>query len=227
MYVRKLRGRRRKGYRRRGRKGVSFFNKKYSVKDIAMSAWKGVRYIKGLVNSEMYKLDYSNLSATMYNDGSTAVNMAGVAQGDGDGARTGNSVLAKSLQIKGVATRSTSGDAVQTCRIVVVMDRQNVADESNPGYTSVFTAALPTALLNATTVGRYTILADRIFTLDTVKNLSKPVNIYIPLNTHIRYNGTAATDVQRNSLWMFCISSQATSNQPVFTYNGRFSYHDN
>lgn len=227
MYYAKRRGkygRKRVGRRRRR---VSFWHQKYSTKDLALSAWKGVKYIKGLVNSEMYKLDQTNMSSTFYSDGTACTHMTPVAVGDGDGQRTGNSILAKYLTISGVATRSTSGDAVQSCRIVVVLDTQNVADETNPGYSTIFSSASPFAPLNALTVGRFSILADRIFTLDTVKNLSKPIKINLPLNLHVRYNGNNATDVQRNSIWLFTISTQATSNQPIFSYFARLGYHDN
>ena len=96
-----------------------------------------------MVTSDMYKMDINITSNTFYNDGSACSHLTGVAQGDSDGARTGNSILVKSLQVKGVVTRTTSGDAVQTCRIVIVQDRQNVADSSNPGYTTVFASSYP------------------------------------------------------------------------------------
>jgi len=213
--------------RRPGRRRRPWFAQKYSIGQLARKAWSGVKYIKGLVNSEMYKMDIGITSNTFYNDGSACSALTGVAQGDGDGARTGNSILVKSLQVKGVVTRTTSGDAVQTCRIVIVQDRQNVADSSNPGYTTVFASSYPQTMLNALTVGRFSILYDNIFTLDTAKCLSKFFNIYIPLNCHVRFNGAASTDIQRNGIYMFTISTQATTNQPVLSWTGRLSYHDN
>lgn len=215
------------GRKKRGTRSVSFWNRKYSVRDVAEAAYKGVKYIKGLVNSELYKLDIVGATSTFYSDGSAVTHMTPVAQGDGPAARTGNSILAKYLTIHGVATRTTSGDAVQQCRIVIVMDRQNIADETNPGYSTVFTSASPNALINVDTAGRFTILYDNVFTLDTVKQLSKSFKINIPLNKHIRYNGTASTDIQKNSIWLMTISTQTVSNQPVFTYAARLGYHDN
>lgn len=213
--------------KKRGSRAVSFWDSKYSVRDVAEAAYKGVKYIKGLVNSEMYKLDISGATSTFYSDGSAVTHMTPVAQGDGVAARTGNSILAKYLTIHGVATRTTSGDAVQTCRLVIVMDKQNIADETNPGYSTVFTAANPHALINADTAGRFQILYDKVFTLDTVRSLARTFKINIPLNTHVKFNGTAATDIQKNSIWLMTISTQTVSNQPVFTYQARLGYHDN
>ena len=44
--------------------------------------------------------------------------------------------------------------------------------------------------------------------------------------THIRYNGTADTDIQKGGLYILFISDQA-SDYPTCDYQTRLGYHDN
>lgn len=196
-----------------------------TVAQLARTAYNGVKYIKGLVNSEMYKFDFSS-AGTNLTDSWAVVNCTSIAQGDGDGARTGNSVLLKNVNIRGAVARSTSGDVVQTCKIVLLRDKQQIADTVPTGL-DVFEAATPWAHLNSDTVGRFDILWSKVFQLDTVKTLGNIIEINVPMQSHVRYNGTAAADFQKGGIYMMFVSTQSIANYPVFKYECRVSYHDN
>lgn len=213
-------GRRRPYARRRPmRSGVSNFISKAAW--AARQVWK----LKGLVNSEKYKLDLvqSNQNVT---DTPSAIHITAVAQGDGDSQRTGNSIYCRSVNGKFFLYRSTSGDQVQTVRLSLVMDSQQVGD-TTPGYTDVYEAATPVSHLNSNTVGRFKVLWSNTYCLDVVKGLSIPIEMNVPMRHHARFNGAASTDIQRGGLYLMMVSTQGTSNYPILNGEIRLSYHDN
>lgn len=215
-------GRRRGRFgRRRGRFGVPWWKRKYSVGDLAHTAWRGVRYLKGLVNSETFKFDTS----TTVNPSSTGavVHLTAIAQGDGDSDRNGNSVFSRSLYIRGIMTKNASATTT-FLRVLIVRDNQQVGD-GTPGVTDILESAANTAPLNSNTVGRFTVLWDRIFALDSDKLTDQFVR-FIPMRYHIRYNGSAGTDIQKGGLYLVHLSDQAT-NTPSLNFHARVGYHDN
>lgn len=52
-YRRRARGR---TFRRRRGRSSPWYARKYNAMQLASAAWRGVRYIKGLVNSESYRV---------------------------------------------------------------------------------------------------------------------------------------------------------------------------
>jgi len=214
----------RKSSKKSNRKSGGFLNRKYSAMDLAKSAYKGVKYIRGLVNSELYKKD-TTLSGGI-TDAGALLHVTDVAQGDGSGARTGNSLFIKSLNWKGQAYRSTAGNAAQAIKLAVVMDTQQIGD-TTPSYTDVWSAANCYSHLNANTVGRFRILATKNIALSVTGDLIKNFEFNIPMEHHVRYNGSASTDVQKGGLYIAYITDQSGSNYPVLASECRISYHDN
>lgn len=211
-------------YPKRKGKSAPWYAKKYSVSQMAQKALKGVNYIRGLVNSEMYKLDTA-VTGTVPDSGSVT-HVTAIPQGDGEGNRSGNSVYVRSLNWKGQVFRTTSGNANQTMRIIVFCDNQQITD-SSPGVTDLLQSATVYSHLNKNTVGRFSILANKVFMLSSTGDLGKQVNINIPLKHHVRYNGSATGDIARGGLYVLCISDQASTNYPSIQSEVRVSYHDN
>lgn len=219
-------GRKRYGGGRYG-SGFKWSNAMYYAK----AAWRGVKYIKGLVNSEMYHLDTNLAGAEILSDGAYAGHLTALAQGDGDGARTGSTVYVKGLHINGSIVQDSDGATAQSVRIMVVQDTQQVADTvPTPSVWLSGTGGF-LAHLNPVNLGRFTVLYDKIINVYAASagapNL-KTFEISLPLATHVHYNGTAGTDIQKNGLYIGAISSQATAGTgPILAYNARLSYHDN
>lgn len=211
-------------YPKRKGKSSSWYTKKYSVSQLAQKAIKGVNYIRGLVNSEMYKLDTA-VTGTVPDSGAVT-HITALAQGDGEGARTGNSIFVRSINWKGQVYRTTSGNANQTFRVMVIMDNQQLTD-SSPGVTDILQSATVYSHLNKNTVGRFSVLANKVFMLSSTGDLGKNLNINIPLKHHVRYNGSASTDIAKGGLYVLCISDQASANYPSIQSEVRVSYHDN
>lgn len=218
-YVRRGRGR-----RGRGRRGGGFgrmARNAVGAWSLAKSALAGVRYLRGLVNSEMYKYDL-DVTPTVDTTG-TVTHLTGIAVGDGDNQRTGNSIFVRgmyirfSMKINAVATASL-------IRILLVRDRQQVAD-TVPTIADVLEAVTPNAPLNSNSVGKYDILWDRVVALQLANLDNKFLTKFIPCRSHVRFNGTAGTDIQRNGVYLMIFSNDA--NAPTVTYSSRITYHDN
>lgn len=198
-----------------------------SARFLARKALSGLRYVKGLVNSEMFKIDNVYASTSIGAAGQVAP-LTNVAQGDGPGGRTGNSILVRSVNIKGSLTWNTSS-ALQTVCVLLVQDNQQVYDAPSPvisgGDQGILTTYSPWSHLNPTTLGRFSILYRHNFTL----NSQYPqINFQInkPMMHHVRYNGVNANDISRGGLSLIFICSD-TLNPSLFNINARTSYRDN
>jgi len=225
MYAKRFsRGRR---FPRRSRKPsgrAGFVRGANAAYTLARQAVKGVKYIKGLVNSEMFKKDVSGTSIG-FNTSAGVYHLTAIAQDDTVAGRTGNSVLVKSVNIKGNVSLDSAG-ANTNGRIVVVMDTQQVGDTA-PAWTDVYESSLPYSHLNKATVGRFKILwSKNLEMIPTSESAMYNININIPLQHHVRFNGTASSDVQKGGIYLMILSDRATS-YPTLNYESRVSYHDN
>lgn len=220
------RGYRKRSYRKRPyarSRRMPWYNKKYSVGEIASSAWKGVRYLKTLVNSEMYKKDNAS-SITPDSASGSVVHLSDIAQGDGDDQRSGLSVFARSLWLQIISTIHTTADNTNY-RVMVVCDTQQVGD-GTPTVATILDGVGINTPLNSATVGRFSVLYDKVYNLADAIMVTRIHRIYLPLSKHIRYNGSAGTDIQKNGIYLVAVSSEAT-NTPTLNYNSRLSYRDN
>lgn len=211
----------RKSFKKRS-SGSNWVGKAKSAAALAMSAWRGVQYLKGLVNAEKHKVDFSPVSGTI-NTSPTGACVSALATGDDELSRTANSVLTNYLLIKGKVQLHSSANFSQV-RLVVVRDKQQIGDTS-PTYTDVYESAGTQAFLNKNTVGRFDILYDRMCDLDS-NNPQIIINHYIKLNQHVRFNGTASTDIQKGGIYFFAVSDQGT-NLPTVGMSVRLAFYDN
>lgn len=192
---------------------------------LARQAVRGVRYLRSLVNVEKKKFDAENI-ATIGTGAVTPVDPSLIAQGDSDQSRNGNSILVNGLLLKGTMVKHASSGS-QRMRILVLIDLQQVAD-SDPSYTNIIDPSFTDQILaplNNESVGRYKILMNRVFTLDTNKP-NQTFQTYFKLSHHIRYNGTASTDVQKGGIYVFAVGDDNT-NQAALTIQSRTYFYDN
>lgn len=217
----------RKTYRKRGtRSTVSrYIGYGRSAYNLAAKAYRGVNYVRGLVNAELFKYDVSlgpsNIASTVGN----VYGLTSMAQGDGGAGRTGNSIFCRSVNVKGVLNRNASAGTVSTnIRVTLVCDNQQIGD-GTPSYTDIYSTASPFSHLNANTVGRFSILHTKTYTLNN-DNESVRFDFNKPMRMHTRFNGATGTDIQKCGLYLW-VFSDATTDVPTVTGEARLSYHDN
>ena len=199
-----------KNYRRRRRR-TPWYNRKYSTYELADKAAKGVWYLKGLVNSEMNTAISSNNSQSITSTGYTS-HLTGVATGDDNNQRTGMSIFARSLFGRLSFVHNSAGNAVQHIRVMIVKDKQQVSD-TNPAIGDLLNSIDPWSPLDTDDKGRFQVLYDRFISVTTEKP-SINLKVLRKMRQHIRYNGGATTDIQKNGLYLMMVSS-TTANHPT------------
>lgn len=210
--------------RRRGRR-TPWYNRKYSTAQIARAAWRSAKYIRGLVNSEMFHADQA---CTLGNNQAAIFHLTGLGQGDTVAGRTGNSILLKSLTQNGFMYINATQTTNTRIMLALVLDSQQVSD-TTPGITDIFESGTdPHTLLKTGNLGRFKILYRKQYTLDSnaAGNNALTVRKFNRLNFHVRYNGTSSSDIQKNGLYLVMITSES-SLFPSITINTRINYHDN
>lgn len=189
---------------------------------LAKSAYYGVRYIKGLVNSEMLH-NQGNSSGAVSSTG-TMVHLTAIAQGDTSSGRTGNSILARELMIR--IALSQNATATQTFyRFMLVQDTQQIGD-TTPGVTDVLESASYLSPLATATAGRFKVLWSKICTTNNSTTTTMVYNKFFKIYSHVRYNGTAGADIQKGGYYLLLLSDQAV-NTPTIFYQFKLGYHDN
>ena len=209
--------------RRPIRKPRSTSNVADTAFNIAKYAVKGFKFIKGLINVEKHKLDTAFSTTFATTAGVSQINA--VAVGDGEGQRTGNSILMKYAYLYfNMARNASSTASTDFVRVVCVVDKEQVGDTA-PGYDAVYESQAPLAMINKLNVGRFSILYDKTFNL-TANTPAITIKEMVPLNIHARFNGSASTDIEKNGVYIMFIGTNGT-NVPTFQGNVRLAYYDN
>lgn len=213
--------RRRVRFRRRARR-APWYRRKYNAVQLASKALRGLSYVKGLVNSEMFHNTISNTSNPT--PLGTIVPLTNIAIGDSNVTRTGNSLFVRSIVMNMNCSQNASALDNTFIRMILFIDTQQVSDTS-PVSGDIFATTGPNALVNLDSAGRYKFLKTWEFALST-QNPAKVIKYYKNIRHHVRYNGSAATDVQKGGIYLALVSSQST-NVPTLNYHVRIGYHDN
>ncbi len=145
-----------------------------------------------------------------------------ISQGTEESQRVGRSVTLSSLHIRGVYNfvehATVSADA---CRFIVYLDKQT--NGATAAVTDILETADEKAYRNLSNTGRFEILADRYFTINSLTadgasnygQVLKPLNINIPFKQGIKieYNNTTGniTEIRSNNIGLLWINQGATS----------------
>lgn len=222
---RRVRGRR--PYGRRSTRGTNYVRSISSGIKMARRAWTLASRLRRLVNVEIKKYDAAVSAGTGITSTGSSYPLHEMAQGDTDQLRNGNSI--KPLYLRLVMNFVNNSTAVNTrVRYLIIRDMQQVPDTS-PAVSDVLDGSVASycdAPLNNLAVGRYKILRDSVVTMTSVSRPVVNIKLNEKLYGHIRYNGSASTDIQKGGLYLLVVSDQAT-NTPTFGFNLRLSFTDN
>lgn len=212
--------------RRTKRPARAWYQRKYSAMELAGKAYTAARYLKGMINTEKKHFD-TDINAQTPTSSGTLLSICDIAQGDNIQERLGNSILCKSALVRLTTTINATATATFV-RVLVIRDKQQIAD-TDPALNKVLDGSHGTYITaphNTDYVGRFETLYDRVHKVDDNSHIIKYTSIYCPINKHIRFNGAASTDVQKNGLYLLLISSEAT-NAPTLDGFARISFYDN
>lgn len=194
--------------------------------ELAGKAWTIANNLRKLINVETKKFDTTN-SAVSTSSGTVTI-LSGVAQGDAVNNRTGNSIRGKYLTGTIKFMQNASATTPTLIRYSIVVDRQHTGD-TNPAYTDCYDDADPLAPIEKNTAGRFEVLYTELFLLQPVgeaSNEAHVINVSLPLDFHIRFNGTTASDHEHNAIYAMVSDDEAT-NHPTMDYYYRVGFIDN
>ncbi len=208
---------------RRRRRRKAWYDRKYSAGQLASKAWSGVKYLKKIVNVEK-KIHDTSIAEAVSSTGAIH-SLHDVAQGDTINTRDGNSLKGLYLGFRMGCTQNLT--ATQSLiRVMVVADKQQIGD-AEPSVGNILQSAVVTSYLNEDTLGRFSVLYDKVFTMaENSDSLQKYAEWNHNFEHRIRYNGAAATDIQKNGLFMLLLSDEAT-NTPTVAITVRLRFVDN
>lgn len=188
-----------------------------------------VKSLQRVVRNLAPELKYvdNTVGSTNITTAGSVVHLTAIAQGDTQGTRTGNTVFVKSISIIGRWTRSSdvSASANNAYRIIVFVDKEQVADTA-PSISDVISGSPIQNFPNLDNLERFRVLyfgpvleAARMspnanaYVIGT-PSISPSVNVYFKLdikpNIKVSYNGAAATDIEKNGIYIGYVSNDAT-----------------
>ena len=176
---------------------------------MAYDAYKGVKYLKSLVNVEKHPLDVT-VSQTPENAIGTFSLLNGVAQGDTNITRTGNSVLFTSINLNLKYTINSAASHTQI-RTILFYDKE--CNGATPVIADILSSTNILANYNHDETTRFQKLADFMVNLSISGTQEVSRRVYRKLQKHTRFDGTSAAigDIVDNALWLFFLSDEATN----------------
>lgn len=213
-----------KNYSKKNR-SMPWYRRKFSPMEIASKAYSGVKYLKGLINTEKHYFD-AGTTSTIDSTGA-AVLLNGMAAGDDVNNRQGNSILAKTLYFQGYVRRDESNaTVVNGIRLLIVKDLEGTG--TAPTITDILNSASVVAPLNVDHLPRYQVLVDVRDVLIKDQTDGFMIKKFLRIDDHLKYTGTGATDVYKNALYLILYGDiAAASNPPLLQWTSRLGYYDN
>lgn len=205
--------------RRRPKRAVSWYNKKYSAQELAGKAFAGVKYLKGLINTEFKRHDLSG--AVTCSSTATLTQLSLIAQGDTALLRDGNSCKFKSHLFKYCLTQNAT--AVNTFSRLIVFRWD---DDTAPLESNILASEAIESPYNIDLSHKYRVIFDDLITMSDVSTTAKYKSHYNKMNIKGKWDGAAATDGQTGQIWLLSLSTEAT-NVPILTISSRLRFVDN
>lgn len=183
-----------------------------------------VRFIKGLINSELHEFDVA-LSSAISTTWSIS-NLVAIDQGTGNNNRIGNKILAKAMFYRMTIVQNASAVAT-IVRYIFLQDTAN-PNGSLPSATDfIQNLADVNSPLSSTLSDRWIILRDNTVCLSNSGDKVFYEKRYLKINDHINYTGgTGNSSFDKGSIYLVRISNEST-NTPTFAADTRLTYYDN
>lgn len=192
---------------------------KATVSDVASAALDGVKAIRKLINVETQILETS-FSTVFAANTAQIFHLTNIPQGDGQGNRMGNSVLMSYIKCNEymVATSTT------VVRQILFQDMQQVSDTIPSAGDILENGSDTMAFINKSTIGRFKIISDELFVLESGNSgLSRANRLHNSFNHHARFNGSAGSDIQKGGVYRLILPDKIVNHISQY----RVGFHDN
>lgn len=222
---------RRYNKRRRGRGRRRGFHPyvKASAPAVGYVAYKAAQMVaKKWLNPEFksHELDTN----TNFDDTGEVIYLTGIAQGDADNTRDGDSIKATGMSLNMTLTQNAA--ATETF-VRIMLIRDNDFAGTNTPVIGGAGGVLDTtddfrAMKNLDQTRRYHVLYDKMHIIHSVNGRTKYIKIFKKMSHHVRYVDTGAGSGSggNGALWLMIITNEDT-NLPNVNYQMRLRYLDN
>lgn len=188
------------------------YNKKYSTVE------KKLKRFDRLIERKYSNNTYSSTVGTTLG---VTISANLIAQGTASSQRVGNKITIKSLLLRYVCFQSGNTDDYALMRVIVVKDLNQIAD-TFPSASDILTdpTNITSCYAKTTAPKRIKVLYDKVIDVNAtaiayntnsnstiVYNPARHKEIYIFPKCDVYFNGSANTDVQKNGIWVYCMSS--------------------
>lgn len=180
-----------------------------------------VRLLKGIVNAENHM--FTNSIGVGPTTAGSVVLQTGIAAGNDNDNRQGNSILAKYLIMRYRITLDSGGT---NANVRVILFADNSSQNTTPTVAQVLQAASDVAPINNDNSDRFVIIYDCMHPLSINGDREIAQYVYRKLGFHIKFQGTAGTDFDKNSIFLLTISDQGALPPSLIGYF-RLGFYDN
>lgn len=178
----------------------------------------------GKVEGELKHYDETNTVSPDNSGGNVSSVVRGIAQGTSDNQITGNSVMLKSIRLRGSCVIDSLATATRI-RLLFVLDKR--PESSVPAITDILASASIHAFMNIDNQrGRFQVLKDVNINLDQTQYDEVTREFYVswPRGYMLQFNDSQVPI--KGDILMVALSDEAT-NKPSVSYMSRIMYVDN
>lgn len=192
---------------------------------LAMKALKMAVKLKGIINSEKKTINQTVYNSTITTTAGVTL-LTGIAQGDTETTRDGNSVLLKSIELKGhLSYGAASGTVVD----MFIIEDKKAVNGTSPTFAQAFdgSPSNQNCWKNMAFENRFVYKWHKRFVQDNnIDTIPIDETLYLGDNHHLKWTSTLSTDTENGHYYLYTWSNKAVD-PPVVYMDNRLRYYDN
>jgi len=198
-----------------------------TTRSIATKALTTAKTARSLIDANKYVFDQQGVGSLMSN-AVPIVLLSGIAAGDDNNNRSGNSVLAKHFSFSYDIVQNVAAVTSQVARVLIIQDKlqTGTAPTAAQVLQYVGTANAVNSPILDDALLRFTVIYDKKHGLDQAGDIRQTGVVNRRFSKRISYTGVNATDTYKNNIYLLLIADVAT-NDPAISYASRIMYLDN
>lgn len=190
-----------------------------------MYNFRNVNMLKGLVNVER-KLFSQEFTDVITNSAAVVHSISDIAAGDDINTRNGNSILAKTLNIRTSFSYPGVGAGFTGAYVRYLVVKDTMQTGTDPQVTEILQTATYIAPILDDAVSRFQVVIDEMIPLSAAGENQVFRKYFRTLNFHIKYFGTGSNTQYKNNLFMLILTNTPSPPITVDSYV-RVAFFDN
>ncbi len=208
-------------YKRQSR-STRYMRKSGDAIQVASKALSTAYAVKKLLNVEKKVFDLNHTTSPPVAGNVTPMSL--IQQSDLTSGRSGNSVLLKSVQLRGHLTSTVAG---QSARLIIVRDTDNQG--ATPSVADILSgSAIESPMDIITYPNRFKVLWDKTYDLSNSGVTRRSFKMFKAVDFHLKFHSTGggAADTRDNALYLLTISA-GSGTVPTTAIHTRLRFIDN